>query len=105
MCRSKVVPFFRGREEPFNSASYVVVANDLESLILAVYVVITGSDRAELKQYLSKHFHTKDLGKLRDFLGIEVARSKAGTLSEEVYLRLLRGDWIVESKALLWIRM
>jgi hypothetical protein len=42
-------------------------------------IVITGSDQQEilqLKQYLSNQFQTKDLGKLRYFLGIEVAQSK-----------------------------
>jgi hypothetical protein len=29
-----------------------------------------------LKQFLQQRFHTKDLGKLRYFLGIEVARSR-----------------------------
>ena len=51
---------------------------------LVVYVddiVITGSDQQgiiQLKQYLSHKFQTKDLGKLRYFLGIEVAQSKDG---------------------------
>ena len=53
-------------------------------IILVVYVddiVITGSDNEGiklLKSYLSKHFHMKDLGLLRYFLGIEVARFKEG---------------------------
>jgi len=29
---------------------------------------------AQLKQHLSSHFQTKDLGKLKHFLGIEVAQ-------------------------------
>lgn len=53
-------------------------------IILVVYVddiKITGSDSGgiiELKHFLQKRFHTKDLGKLRYFLRIEVARSKMG---------------------------
>ncbi|PNX64837.1 retrovirus-related Pol polyprotein from transposon TNT 1-94, partial [Trifolium pratense] len=53
-------------------------------LYLLVYVddiIITGNDEAEiqrLKQHLSLHFQTKDLGPLKYFLGIEVAQSKTG---------------------------
>ena len=46
-------------------------------------IVITGDDTKEinsLKKYLQKHFQTKDLGSLKYFLGIEVARSKRGVL-------------------------
>src|SRR4051812_37569371 len=52
--------------------------------ILAVYVddiIITGDDEAEigrLKMCLSKAFEVKDLGQLKYFLGIEVARSARG---------------------------
>ncbi|KAL0361164.1 UNVERIFIED_CONTAM: Retrovirus-related Pol polyprotein from transposon RE1 [Sesamum radiatum] len=53
-------------------------------IILAVYVddiLITGSDVVgieEAKTYLQKHFITKDLGRPRYFLGIEIAHSKHG---------------------------
>jgi len=43
--------------------------------------VITRDDSGSitwLKQYLQQRFYTKDLGKLRYFLGIEVARSRTG---------------------------
>jgi hypothetical protein len=53
-------------------------------LYLLVYVddiIITGNDEASiqrLKEHLSLHFQTKDLGPLKYFLGIEVAQSKTG---------------------------
>ncbi|XP_050897679.1 uncharacterized mitochondrial protein AtMg00810-like [Lathyrus oleraceus] len=46
-------------------------------------IVITGSDQQgilQLKQHLSNQFQTKDLGKLRYFLGIEVAQSIDGLM-------------------------
>jgi hypothetical protein len=49
--------------------------------VLAVYVddiIITGDDEREiiqLKENLSKEFEAKDLGQLRYFLGIEIARN------------------------------
>ena len=54
--------------------------------ILAVYVddiVITGDDAEEikyLKERLGKAFEVKDLGPLRYFLGIEIARSSKGII-------------------------
>ena len=52
-----------------------------ECVFLIVYVddiVITGSDQDDirkLKQHLFNHFQTKDLGKLKYLLGIEIAQS------------------------------
>ncbi|KAK4406515.1 Retrovirus-related Pol polyprotein from transposon RE1 [Sesamum angolense] len=61
-------------------------------VVLAVYVddiLITGSDIdgiEEAKTYLQKHFVTKDLGRTRYFLGIEIAHSKHGvSLSQRKY--------------------
>ncbi|PRQ35290.1 putative RNA-directed DNA polymerase [Rosa chinensis] len=53
---------------------------------LIVYVddmIVTGDDPKEmneLQKYMSKEFEMKDLGQLKYFLGIEVARSKKGIL-------------------------
>ncbi|PNX77125.1 retrovirus-related Pol polyprotein from transposon TNT 1-94 [Trifolium pratense] len=63
-----------------------------EMIYLVVYVddiVITGDDEEgikQLKQHLFTHFQTKDLGRLRYFLGIEVAQSKSGiAISQRKY--------------------
>ena len=42
-------------------------------------IVITGNGQdsiTKLKQHLFKYFHTKDLGRLKYFIGIEVAQSR-----------------------------
>ena len=55
-------------------------------IYLFVYVddiVITNSDQEairKLKQHLFNHFQTKDLGKLKYFLGIEIAQSNSGVV-------------------------
>jgi hypothetical protein len=67
--------------------------------ILLVYVddiIVTGDDLegiANLKQQLLKEFEIKDLGKLKYFLGIEVARSKHGLfISQQKYVLDLLKD-------------
>ena len=60
-----------------------------QCIYLIVYVddiVITGSDQDDiqkLKQHLFNHFQTKDLGKLKYFLGIEIAQSKFGVVMSQ----------------------
>ena len=55
-------------------------------ILMVVYVddiVISGSDSKgilSLKSFLHSQFHTKDLGILKYFLGVEVMRSKKGIL-------------------------
>ena len=46
-------------------------------------IVITDSDQdgiQKLKQHLFTHFQTKDLGKLKYFLGIKIAQSSFGVV-------------------------
>lgn len=56
-------------------------------------IVITGDDSrgmAKSKQSLQQQFHSKDLGTLRYFLGIEVARSQAGIQRKHLHDLLKR---------------
>ena len=61
----------------------VFYKNFISSIILLVVyvddIVITGNDSKgilSLKSFLHSQFHTKDLGMLKYFLGVEVMRSK-----------------------------
>ena len=66
-----------------------------QCIYLVVYVddiVITGNDQdgiQKLKQHLFTHFQTKDLGKLKYFLGIEIAQSSSSVIPTEVCFRHL----------------
>lgn len=74
--------------------------------ILIVYVddiIVTGHDYSELEQlkgYLAGEFELKDLGNLKYFLGMEVARSNAGiVVSQKKYiLDLLRDTGMMGCK-------
>ena len=74
--------------------------------ILIVYVhdiIVTRNDEKEKntwKQCLVKEFEIKDLGKLKYFIGIEVARSKQGIfISQQKYIiNLLRETGMMASK-------
>ncbi|XP_059671154.1 uncharacterized mitochondrial protein AtMg00810-like [Cornus florida] len=73
--------------------------SDGRCIMLLVYVddiIITGDDAsgiAQAKLHLQKSFDVKDLGPLRYFLGIEVARSRRGiSLSQRKYVLDLLQD-------------
>ena len=59
-------------------------------------IIVTGNDAKEkntLMQCLAKKFEIKDLGKLKYFIGIEVARSKQGNfISQQKYVIDLLGE-------------
>ena len=64
-------------------------ASSKQCIYLIVYVdniVITCSDHdgiRKLKQHLFSHFQTKDLGKLKYFLGIKIAQSKSDVVKSQ----------------------
>jgi hypothetical protein len=80
--------------------------SDGRCIILLVYVdygILTGDDTlgiAHVKQSLGKIFDVKDLGALKYFLGIEVARSRHGiSLSQRKYtLGLLQSTSMLECR-------
>ncbi|CAH9085209.1 unnamed protein product, partial [Cuscuta europaea] len=73
-----------GFTQSFADYSLFTRATDSVQLNVLVYVddlIISGNDSVAInsfKSYLSDCFHMKDLGKLKYFLGIEVARSSSG---------------------------
>ncbi|KAL4290499.1 hypothetical protein GQ457_14G012450 [Hibiscus cannabinus] len=78
-----------------NSAllEFIKVTPKNKRVIIIVYVddiILTGDDEEEiscLKNLLNKEFETKDLGKLRYFLGMEVARlSKRLVINQRKYV-------------------
>ncbi|KAL6313121.1 hypothetical protein AAG906_021652 [Vitis piasezkii] len=87
-----------------HSVFYRQSANGI--ILLVVYVddiVITGNDCAgisSLNLFMHSKFHTKDLGELKYFLGVEVSRSKRGIfLSRRKYvLDLLAETGKMEAK-------
>ncbi|KAG8485617.1 hypothetical protein CXB51_018939 [Gossypium anomalum] len=85
---------------------FIKVTFTNKKAILIVYVddiILTGDDEEEisnLKKLLNSKFETKDLGKLRYFLGMEVARSKEGlVINQRKYvLDLLKETSFLGSK-------
>ncbi|KAK3030701.1 hypothetical protein RJ639_034877 [Escallonia herrerae] len=78
-------------------------ASFLDGLIYVDDVVVIGTDPVrihKLKQYLDQKFYIKDLGKLKYFLGIEVAWSTIGvSLSQQNYvLDILSESGLLGSK-------
>ena len=69
---------------PSNYSVFYHHTSSGQCVYLIVYVddiVLIDSDHdgiRKLKQHLFNHFHTKDLGKLKYFQGIEIARSNFG---------------------------
>ncbi|KAL2928646.1 Retrovirus-related Pol polyprotein from transposon RE2 [Bienertia sinuspersici] len=75
-----------GFHQSYSDYSLFTYRNGSVQLNVLVYVddlIISGNDSSALttfKQYLCTCFHMKDLGRLKYFLGIEVARSAEGIL-------------------------
>ena len=72
-------------------------------IVYVDHIIIIGSDQdgiRKLKQHLFNHFETKDLGKLKNFLGIEIAQSNSGVvMSQRKYvLDILEETGILECK-------
>ena len=90
---SAVVVDFGLAQSSTNHSLFYRITESGRRILLLVYVddiVITGDDMdgiALLKSHLHRQFHTKDLGPLKYFLGIEVARSKQGIyISQRKYV-------------------
>ena len=81
---SLVVQEFSMIQSKADHSIFYHLTSTSQCIYLIVYVddiVITGSDGIQkLKQHLFSHFQTKDLGKLKYFLGIEVAQSNSGVV-------------------------
>ncbi|RVW59781.1 Retrovirus-related Pol polyprotein from transposon RE1 [Vitis vinifera] len=104
MGSKEIQAFGMNKSEKDHSVFYKKSAAGI--ILLVVYVddiVITGNDHAgisDLKTFMHSKFHTKDLGELKYFLGIEVSRSKKGMfLSQRKYvLDLLKETGKIEAK-------
>uniref|UniRef100_F6GZU0 Protein kinase domain-containing protein n=1 Tax=Vitis vinifera TaxID=29760 RepID=F6GZU0_VITVI len=89
--KSNLMSSFIYRSQEHNSSFYddFGSSSKQEKSVYVDDIVITGSDQngiQKLKQHLFTHFQTKDLGKLKYFLGIEIAQSSSGVvLSQRKY--------------------
>ncbi|RVW52972.1 Retrovirus-related Pol polyprotein from transposon RE1 [Vitis vinifera] len=85
VCRFSVQEFGMFRSTADHSVFYHHNSSG-QCIYLVVYVddiIITGSDQngiQKLKQHIFTHFQTKDLGKLKYFLGIEIVQSSSGVV-------------------------
>ena len=83
---SSVVQAFGMKRSEADHSVFYCHTSPGRCVYLVVYVddiVITGNDPkkiSQLKEHLFSHFQTKDLGKLKYFLGIEVAQSENGII-------------------------
>ena len=91
-CFSYVVQEFSMLRSTTDHSIFYHHNSSRQCIYMVVYVddiVITGSDQNGiqiLKQHLFTHFQTKDSGKLKYFLGIEIAQSSSGVvLSQRKY--------------------
>ena len=83
-----------------------MIRSAADCIYLIVYVddiVFTGSDQdgiQKLKQYLFSNFQTKDVGKLKYFLGIKVAQPNSGVvISQRKYTLDILTDSPMDCKA------
>jgi hypothetical protein len=80
---SSALKHYGFRQSGADHSLFTLINKDVE-LVVLVYVddlIICGNNSASIQQfkdYLSRCFHMKDLGLLKYFLGVEVARSPAG---------------------------
>ena len=83
---SSVVQEFNMNRSTSDHSVFYHHTSSRQCIYLIVYVndiVITSSDHdgiQKLKQHLFNHFKTKDLGKLKYFMGIEIAHSKSNVV-------------------------
>ncbi|RVW82205.1 Retrovirus-related Pol polyprotein from transposon RE2 [Vitis vinifera] len=88
-CFSSVVQEFGMLRSEANHSVFYHHNSPSQCIYLVVYmddIVITGSDQEgiqRLKQHLFNHFQTKDLSKLKYFLGLEIAQSSSGVVMSQ----------------------